>query len=54
MASTSMRFEDKFDGASKLIYSKSRVTLALQEYDLWELVKNVFAPPSNPQDLAVH
>jgi hypothetical protein len=42
------------DGASNFLSWKARVTLALKEYDLWELVDKVFAPPTNPIALAVH
>jgi hypothetical protein len=30
---------------------KVRVTLALKEYDLWELVDKVVVPPTNPTTL---
>jgi hypothetical protein len=41
MESTSLRVEDRLDGASNVLSWKSIVTLALKEYDLWELVDKV-------------
>jgi hypothetical protein len=41
MASTSLRVEDRLDGASNFLSLKARVTLALKEYYLWELVDKV-------------
>ena len=38
MTSTSLRVEDKFNGSSNFLSWKTRVTLVLKEYDLWELV----------------
>jgi len=38
MATTPLRVEDRLDGASNFPYLKERVTLALKEYGLWELV----------------
>jgi uncharacterized protein YehS (DUF1456 family) len=51
---TSLRVEDRLDGASNFLSWKARVTLALKEYDLWEIVDKVVLPPTDPQDLAVH
>jgi hypothetical protein len=50
MASTPLRVEDRLDGASNFLSWKARVTLALKEYDLWELVDKVVAPPTDPAD----
>jgi hypothetical protein len=44
MASTPLRVEDRLDGASNFLSWKARVTLALKEYDLWEVVDKVVAP----------
>jgi hypothetical protein len=46
MASTSLRFEDKLDGASNFLSWKVRVTLLLEENDLWDIVKNVVTLPT--------
>jgi hypothetical protein len=46
-----LRVEDRLDGASKFLSWKSRVTLALKEYDLWELVDKVVVPPTDPDRL---
>jgi hypothetical protein len=54
MASTSLRVEDRLDGASNFLSWKARVTLALKEYDLWELVDKVVVPPTDPTTLAAH
>jgi hypothetical protein len=48
MASTSLRFEDRLDGASNFLSWKVRVTLLLEENDLWDIVKDVVTPPTNP------
>jgi hypothetical protein len=54
MATTPLRVEDILDGASNFLSWKTRVTLALKEYDLWELVDKVVAPLIDPADLVVH
>jgi hypothetical protein len=54
METSSLRVEYRLDGASNFLSWKERVTLALKEYELWELVKKVVVPPTDPQDLAVH
>jgi hypothetical protein len=54
MASTNLRVEDILDGASNFLYLKTRFTLALKEYDLWELVDKVVVPPTDLLDLASH
>ena len=48
MASTSLRFEDRLDDASNLLSWKVRVTLLLEENDLWDNVKNVATLPIDP------
>jgi hypothetical protein len=48
------RVKDKLDGASKFLYWKSRMTLVLKEYDLWELVDKVVVPQRDPVDMEVH
>jgi hypothetical protein len=52
MASTSLRFKDRLDGASNLLSWKVRVTLLLEENDLWDIAKDVVAEPTNLQQLA--
>jgi hypothetical protein len=45
MGATSLRVEDIFHRASKFLSWKARVTLALKEYDIWEIVEKVVLPP---------
>jgi hypothetical protein len=54
MESTPLRFEDRLDGASNLLYWKEIVTLALKEYEIWELVEKLVTPPTYPTYLAIH
>jgi hypothetical protein len=54
MTSTILRVEDKLDGASNFLSWKARVTLALKEYDLWELENKVVVPLTVPMDLTTH
>jgi hypothetical protein len=42
------------DEATNSLSWKERVTLALKEYDLWELVDKVVAPPTNTIALEAH
>jgi hypothetical protein len=48
MASNSLRFEDRLDGASNFLSWKVRVTLLLEENDLWDIFKNIGTPPIDP------
>jgi hypothetical protein len=52
--SASIRVEDRLDGASNFLSWKARVTLALKQYDLWELVDKAVVPPIGLQALANH
>jgi hypothetical protein len=54
METTPLRVEDILDGASNFLYWKKRVTLALKEYDLWELVDKVVVTSIDPVYLVVH
>jgi len=54
MASTSLIFEDRLDGASNFLSKKKIVTLALKEYDLWELVDKPIVPPTYMIALTTH
>jgi hypothetical protein len=54
METTPLRVEDRLDGASNFLSWKERVTLALKEYDLWELVDKVVAPLMDPTTLEAH
>jgi hypothetical protein len=54
MASTSLRVEDRLDGASNFLSWKERVTLALKEYDLWEIVDKVVVPPNRSTRFGAH
>jgi hypothetical protein len=48
MASASLKFEDILDGASNFLSWKARVTLLLEENDLWDIIKDVVATPTDP------
>jgi hypothetical protein len=54
METTSLRVEDRLDGASKFLSWKSRVTFYLNEYDFWAIVEKVAPPPIDPQDFLAH
>lgn len=54
MAAASFRFEEKLDGASNFLSWKVKITLLLKENDLWDIIKNVVTPPTNPQQLVAH
>jgi hypothetical protein len=41
MAATSLRFNDRLDGASNFLSWKARASLLLKEHDLWEIVEKV-------------
>jgi hypothetical protein len=48
MALASLRFASRLDGASNFLSWKVRVTLLLEEDDLWDIVKNVATRPTDP------
>jgi hypothetical protein len=54
MALASLRFEDISDDASNILSWKVKVTLLLEENDLWDIIKDVVAEPTDLQQLAVH
>ena len=54
MASTSLRFKDRLDGASNLLAWKFRVIFLLEENDLWVIVKVVGGSSTNPLHLVAH
>jgi hypothetical protein len=54
MALNSLMFEDRLDDASNFLSWKVRVTLLVEENDLWDILKDVVAPPTDPHDLAAH
>jgi hypothetical protein len=54
MEKKSLRVEDRLDGASNFLSWKERVTLALKEYDLWELLDKVVTPLTNMATLYAH
>jgi hypothetical protein len=54
METLSLRFEDRFDGASNFLSWEEGVTFLLKEYDFWEIVEKVVPPPTNPPYLEVH
>jgi hypothetical protein len=41
MAYTRLKFEDRLNGALNFLSWKVRVTLLLEENDLWDIVKDV-------------
>lgn len=49
MASVSLRFEDELDGASNLLSWKGKITLLLEDNDIWDIVKNILPSPTNLQ-----
>ena len=49
-----LRVEYRLDGASKFLSWKVRVTLALKEYDLWELVDKAVTPPTDLTTFDAH
>jgi hypothetical protein len=51
METTSLRVEDRLDGASNFLSWKERVTFLLKEYDLWEIVDKVVPPLTDLQAL---
>jgi tryptophan 2,3-dioxygenase len=54
MSTTSLRFEDRLDGASNFLSWKARVTLLLKEHDLWEIMERVVPPLIDATQLAPH
>jgi len=42
------------DGASNFLSWKERVTLALKEYDLWEILDKAVTPSTDPTTLEAH
>ena len=54
MAATPLRVEDRLDGASNFLSWKARVTLALKEYDISELMDQVVATPTDLVALEAH
>jgi hypothetical protein len=54
MKTTPLIVEDRLDGASNSLSWKERVTLALKEYNLWELVEKVVTAPMDLTNLEAH
>jgi hypothetical protein len=54
MTTTPLRVEHRLDGTSNFLSWKERMTLALKEYDLWELVDKALVPPTNLTTLVAH
>jgi hypothetical protein len=54
MALASLKFEDRLDGTSNFLSWKVRVTLLLEENDLYDIVKDVVPSPTDPRQLATH
>jgi hypothetical protein len=53
LASNSLRFEDRLDGASNFLSWKVRITILLEENDLWDC-QNVCTPPTDLRELVAH
>ena len=47
-----MRFEDRLEGATNFSAWKERITLLLEEHELWDILKEAIAIPTNPTNLA--
>ena len=54
MATTSLRVEDRLDGASNFLSWKARFTLELKGYDLWEFVDKALTSSTNLKNLDAH
>jgi hypothetical protein len=54
METAPLRVENRLDRASNFLSWKARVTLALKEYDLWELVDKAVTPSTDPAALDTH
>jgi hypothetical protein len=50
----SLMFEGRLDSALNFLSWKARVTLLLEENDLWDIVKDVVPLPTDPQELVAH
>jgi hypothetical protein len=51
METTSLRVEDRLDGASNFLSWKARVTFLLKEHDFWEIVDKVVPAPTDPASI---
>jgi hypothetical protein len=49
MTSTSLRFKDRLDDTYNFLSWKVRVTLLLEEYDLWDILKDAVTLLTYPQ-----
>jgi hypothetical protein len=47
-------FEDRLDGATNFLSWKVRVTLLVEENDLWDIVKDIVPSPIDLQQLETH
>jgi hypothetical protein len=45
MASTSLIFDEKLYGASNYLSWKAKVTLLLEENNIWDIIEKVVTPP---------
>jgi hypothetical protein len=54
MEATCLRFKNRLDGALNLLLWKVRVTLLLEDSDLWDINKNIGTPPTEQQQLVSH
>lgn len=51
---TSLRFEDRLEGAYNVSPWKERIVLVLMEKNLWEFAKVWVTPPTNATTLVAH
>ena len=49
----SVMFEDRLDGSSNYSTCGERITLALEDNEIWEFVDKTFLPPIDATSLAV-
>lgn len=54
MTLASVKFEDILDDASNFLSWKFKVTLLLEENDIWDIIKYIVAEPTNIQQLETH
>jgi hypothetical protein len=54
MASASLRFKDRLDGASNFCPWRERISLVLEENGLLEIVEGKVAAPANPVQRVAH
>ena len=51
---TRLSFEDRLVGGTNFSAWKERITLLLEEHELWDIVKDPITAPTDPTDLAMY